>query len=125
MRIPILFVSAAALLLAGMPAAESQSLTGTFRDSRGGRTNVMTITQGPGGTYRVNIEIAARRCMGSIDARGRLTGRTLIATATNGGETCTLTIEPAGSGLSVRENQCLYFHGASCEFDGIYQLGSR
>lgn len=125
MRIAVLPVSVAALLLLGMPAADAQSLTGSWRDGRGGRNSVMTIAPGPGGSYRVNIEVAVPRCIGSIDATGRLAGGKLVATATEGGETCTLTIEPRGAGLSVSESRCLYFHGASCEFSGSYQRGSR
>lgn len=112
-----------ATALAGPAAA--QSLAGNYQDNRGGRSSTLSIAEAAGGRYRVQIEIGAPRCMGTVDAAGQMRGDSLIASQRESGQTCTLTIRRQGSALSVSENNCLLFHGASCEFSGIYQRRGR
>jgi hypothetical protein len=51
---------------------------------------------------------------------GRASGNRLVAAVKFDEETCTLTIVRVAGGLSVQESGCVFQHGASCEFSGIY-----
>lgn len=127
MRKETLAVAIGALLIAlsGTGSASAQSLAGHYEDNRNGRYSTLTISDAGGGRYRVNADIGVPRCMGTLNGTGRMSGDALVVSQREGGQTCTLTIRRRGNALSVSQNNCSMFHGASCEFTGLYQRRGR
>ena len=124
MRMKTLAAAVGVALLTILPVgpAVAQSLAGNYLGSGG---STMSISEIADGRYRVKMEIGAPRCGGAVDATGRMRGDSLVASPSGSGAACTLTIRRRGAALSVSENNCMSFHGASCEFEGIYQRRSR
>lgn len=82
-------------------------------------------------TYRQDLTIKKRAdgrfdvvgtegCSGLVEARGEASGDALKAKAVFDGGTCILSIRRAKSGVPVQTENCEFFHGAACDFDGDY-----
>ena len=110
------------LVAASVPAF---SFEGSYADRRAGRDSDIAIRRLPDGRYSVKASLAWQRCMGQFEGAGTVQGDTLVASKSDGGETCTLTIRNRSGKLAVTERNCLFFHGASCEFEGLYGPARR
>jgi hypothetical protein len=79
-----------------------------------------------GDSYRGDASVATRGCVGDFQGTGRAKGDSLVLVGRENTYTCRLTLRRVGgSKLEVRENGCLTFHGAACEFSGSYERQAR
>jgi hypothetical protein len=65
-------------------------------------------------------------CSGYFDGIGRVEGATLAARPpppppADPDDSCVISASRYGAALEVREDKCLSWHGASCDFDGKYK----
>jgi hypothetical protein len=83
----------------------------------------LTIKKSADGGFDVSAFVGKKGCAGSVDASGSAEGDTLKAEAENEvhGGTCVLTLRRTKTGLRVQEDNCIEFHGASCDFEGVYR----
>ncbi|MDO9414380.1 MAG: hypothetical protein Q7T81_17555 [Pseudolabrys sp.] len=99
-------------------SASALAFEGTYDASDRGMEQGAVITKARDGTYKVNVSVGARGCMGEFDGIGKVEGKTLIVRKPDKTDTCKLTLTQAGKTLSVKEDRCLTWHGASCQFEG-------
>jgi len=81
----------------------------------------LTIKKRADGRFDVTAVVGTEGCSGLVEARGGAGGDALKATAAFDGGTCVLTLRHAKSGVSVHTENCEFFHGAACDFDGDYR----
>jgi hypothetical protein len=81
----------------------------------------LTIKKRPDGRFDVSAVVGAEGCSGLVDARGAVEGDVLKAEAGFDGGTCVLALRRTKMGVSVQSENCEFFHGASCDFDGDYR----
>jgi len=113
MRASILALTAA-LAIAGPAAA----FEGSYQGGYTGQT--LDIKKTGAKTYALSFNVAVDGCAGAVDLNGTAKGKTLIGEANEDGNVCTITAKKTAQGLSVAEDGCLYYHGASCDFEGKY-----
>jgi hypothetical protein len=114
-------LAALALVLVA-PSAFAQSTV--YKSNEGGQTGELTLVRRSDGTLSVELEFRRRGCLGSIVASGRQQGSTIVAQAADrfpGQPRCTLRIDVRNKALVVTEEDCIMFHGASCEATGTYR----
>jgi hypothetical protein len=104
----------AALAVAGPAAA----FEGSYQGGYDGQTLEIKKT-GPK-SYALSFTVALEGCAGGVDLNGTAKGKTLVAMAKEDDNVCTITVKKTAHGLSVAEDGCLYYHGASCDFEGKY-----
>jgi hypothetical protein len=80
----------------------------------------LAIRKRADGRFDVTAVVGTKGCTGSVDARGTADGEMLKAEAKFDGGTCVLALRRTKAGVSVQAENCDFFHGASCEFDGDY-----
>lgn len=102
---------------------QTQSQTARYRMTRGDLSGQLIMNTQPDGAVSVSVEFARPGCLGQIDGTGtrqgnRITVQTkpLYANAPK----CTLQIDVQGNTLRVEEQNCMMFHGPSCEASGVY-----
>lgn len=122
MRLNTLHLAASlAVLVPAVPAStHAQEMTGVFTADRAGMEQQATITAGTAGAYHVRLTVSAERCVGKLDATGRMQGDILVASPPKPDDACRITIRKTGSGIAIDEDKCLSHHGAACEFSGPY-----
>jgi hypothetical protein len=102
-------------------AAPASSWNGIYRGRGDGSSNVMEIRPGNGpGRHRVSIGVSGLGgCDGQIEGEGVASGNRLrmAVSVPENGEICVVTADRRGGTVTVREQGCLYFHGAQCRFD--------
>lgn len=77
-------------------------------------------------SYAVKIEVARGSCTGEIQAIGRLEGDKLVTAPPDSYVSCILTISKAPGGISVAQSDgCAAYHGAACDFEGVYSRQAR
>ena len=81
----------------------------------------LTIKKRADGRFDVTAVVGTGDCSGVVDARGATDNDTLKAEAKFDGGTCVLKLRRTNTGVSVKAENCDFFHGASCEFDGDYR----
>jgi hypothetical protein len=111
----------AGLLLALASPARAE----VYKMNDGFRNGSVTITRQSDGNVAVRIEFAQRGCFGDIGATGRQQGSTIVAQASTGipnAPPCTVRLNVKGNTVDVTEQNCMFFHGASCEAGGTYKL---
>ena len=81
----------------------------------------LTIKKLPDGRFDVTAVVGTEGCSGLVDASGAADGDMLKAEAGFDGGTCVLKLRRTKTGVSVQAENCDFFHGASCEFDGDYR----
>ncbi|RYE39759.1 MAG: hypothetical protein EOP21_10305 [Hyphomicrobiales bacterium] len=110
-----------ALFAFACPAiAQAQNLSGTYTSDRAGMEQQAIITPTGNGGQSVKLSVSAERCVGKLDAIGRMQGDALVASPPKTDDSCRITIRKTGNGISIDEDKCLYWHGAACEFSGPY-----
>lgn len=67
------------------------------------------------GKREIKITAQGEFCSGYVKVALTQSGNTLSGSP---GERCTISVEPVGQKLKITENQCEYFHGAECDFNG-------
>jgi hypothetical protein len=110
-----LILACTVALAAAAPAA---AFEGSYNGGYAGQTLVAKKT-GPK-TYALSFSVAIEGCAGGVDLNGKAKGKTLVATIKEDDNLCTITLKKTSRGLSVTEDGCLYYHGASCDFEGQY-----
>ena len=99
-------------------AAAASAFEGSY--ASGGRDfsrSAKISSNGPG-TYRVDLTVTARNCTGELEAYGEVVRGSLVATPPTQDDPCKVTILRRGTGIVIREQQCLNWHGVSCDFSG-------
>ena len=87
-----------------------------------GVTNEVKMTPLGGGRHAVEMGGGGNGCGMSIEgtasevAPGRLRLTKFVADAQ---QTCVIDMSTTGSQMRIREDQCGYFHGARCDFEGV------
>jgi hypothetical protein len=66
----------------------------------------------------VLLTVKAGQCTGELEAAGEAKGGTLVAEVTAQDDPCKVMISRRGRGIAVREQRCLNWHGAACDFNG-------
>jgi hypothetical protein len=113
MRVSIMALTAA-LAIAGPATA----FEGSYQGGYDGQT--VEIKKTGNKAYTLSFNVAVEGCAGGVDLNGTAKGKTLVGVASEDGNVCTITVKKTARGLSVAEDGCLYYHGASCDFEGKY-----
>lgn len=108
------------------PAAYQQSQAptqithaGLWREEWGEESwREMEIKPAPTG-FDVQLIVFTAGCIGEIKGSGTLSGNTLTLMNNDDDQVCTITVKFAGNTAEVNEQNCSFYHGAACEFDGI------
>jgi hypothetical protein len=109
------------LALCAFCAAPAAAFEGRYVAGTKAYSQELTIRKSPDGSFSVEALVATKGCTGAATAQGHAQGETLVAAATQDGETCTLTLSRKARRFLLEEEHCLYFHGAACEFAGAYR----
>jgi hypothetical protein len=99
--------------------AKSDDFPGKYGKRSGGNNWSAAITQQGKGKFKVALRVSSVRpsCSGEFDGNGTLQGDEIaVVDAPNN---CEITISRNRKGISVEEKQCLYWHGASCDFTAV------
>ena len=116
----MLRASLPALLGVAALSASAAAFEGRYGSSNtGNRTAV--ITRSNLGVYTVLLTVKSGQCTGELEAAGESTGGTPVAEVTAQDDPCKVTITRRGGGIAVREQRCLNWHGAGCDFNGQLQ----
>ena len=99
-------------------AARSDEFPGKYAKRGGGNSWSAVIVQNGEGKFKVSLKVSVRpSCSGDFDGDGTLQGNQIaVIDAENN---CEITISRNRKGISVEEKQCLYWHGASCDFTAV------
>lgn len=81
----------------------------------------LTIKKRAGGGFDVTAVVGTEGCTGLVEARGGAAGDALKAKATFDGGICVLSLRRTKSGVTMQTENCDFFHGAACDFDGAYR----
>jgi hypothetical protein len=81
----------------------------------------LTIKKRARGRFDVTAVVGTAGCTGSVDAHGAAHGNLIRAEAAFDGGTCVLKLRRTKKGISAQAENCEFFHGASCGFDGDYR----
>lgn len=121
-----LAITAMALGLALPIAAEA--FEGTYTAGSGRHVSMTIIKRISEGAYRVTVEVGEPGCAGRVEARAVLSNGILMTTrgrvpgpGAEVADICKMTIERTPSGIRIGEEECSFFHGARCGFDGAYR----
>lgn len=110
-RLPI-----AALLLVAL-CGSALAFEGQYAGKRG----TLVVKQRPGGTFEVVVDATVPGCIAELTATGRISNDVLVATKTQFGSSCRVTLRKQGNAIALSQGPgCLTFHGASCAFAGTY-----
>jgi hypothetical protein len=114
---PALVFGAAVLAAHGAFAFEGRYVGGdrTYRQE-------LTVEKRADGGFDVTAVVGTEGCSGLVEARGAASGDALKARAAFDGGTCVLTLRRTNLGLSAHAENCEFFHGAACDFDGDYRM---
>jgi len=100
-------------------AADAPAFDGKYTFSEDGYRQRADIARTASG-YSVSIVVGTEGCSGSFDGAGTVQGGKLIAHTTDPDfkdDKCRIEISRTAHGISVREDECLTWHGASCDFE--------
>lgn len=82
----------------------------------------LKISKNSANRYSLSFEVSVPGCLGDVKLKGKAKGKSLIAVIKEDDNICTFTVTRTSSGVRVKEDNCFYYHGASCEFQGEYNL---
>jgi len=107
----------------GPNAREAAPFAGRYVAGSKAYSQGLEITKRPDGSFDVRADVGTQGCTGWIVARGAADGEKLKAQAkTDDNATCVLELRRTNKGVRVDEgDNCSYFHGFSCEFNGDYR----
>ncbi|MFS2013398.1 hypothetical protein ACCD06_26630 [Azospirillum sp. CT11-132] len=102
--------------LQGDPAVKGEVYEGMTDGADG---SLFLREKGNGG-YFVSMGMGSRNCAGSIRGHATVHGNSLILRLKEVADMpdCVLTVRKSGRTVTVSEEHCMGFHGASCAFDG-------
>ncbi len=104
-------------------SSPSLAFEGDYRAGSHAYRQVLKIKKRSTDSYSVELVVGTRGCSGSFDGTGRVEGAMLVvktSSTDNPDDKCVVSISRKGSKLDVTEDDCGYWHGASCEFPGTY-----
>jgi len=107
-------------VLACSPSSAQQSdFVGNYAGKGGGYSWSAEIAAGKDGKFDVSVDVGSRQpaCSGDLTAVGEIRGGKLITQPPEKDDKCVLTISKNGNGISISEDACTPWHGASCSFD--------
>jgi hypothetical protein len=83
----------------------------------------LDIRKAPDGGYDVAFELSNRGCEGGLEGRGRVESGALRIRpkSPDASDACVVTAKRRGDALAVKESRCSAWHGAACDFDGLYE----
>ncbi|WP_424360392.1 hypothetical protein [Methylocystis parvus] len=111
---------AGAAVFAAAPALAAPDFAGRYAQPAKFYSETAVISRLPDGDYSVTIDLDFRGCRGRVEARGRVEGNSLIATAQKDGkESCRLEIKQEPPGIHVFEENCARNRDAGCEFSSF------
>jgi hypothetical protein len=102
-----------------VPAAAQQSdFVGKYSAGKAGYRWTAVIAPGAGAGFKIKLEVTSQRppCSGALETTGALKGEEIVTAPPEKGDDCQITISKAGRGIAIKENKCMMWHGASCEF---------
>lgn len=105
-------------LIAAPSLAVAADFAGKYASHRGGYSQEADITAAAAGTYKVGVYVGIEGCSGAFEGVGRIEGATLVAHLTEKDDACRLTISRTSTGITITEDKCGAWHGASCDFNG-------
>lgn len=99
------------------PAPTESSIPGIWKGSLEG-DGQMEVTSAPNG-FDIALNVSSPSgCSGAITGTGQLSDSILTLTKKEDDQICTINIKFAGDTASIDENNCSFYHGAACSFDG-------
>lgn len=99
-------------------AANAADFTGKYTSARGGYSQEADITAAADGTYKVGVYAGIEGCSGAFEGVGHIEGAKLVAHLNEKDDACRLTISRTATGITITEDKCGAWHGASCDFNG-------
>ena len=110
-----LALAASALLLT---ISHATAFEGRYQQGTGDFRQTAVIRLDQGGIYSVRLTVKSRLCNVELDATGKVVGGDLVAEVTAPNDPCKVTIAQRGATITIREDKCLNWHGAACDFNG-------
>ena len=110
-----LVLAACTLLLT---IGQAAAFEGRYQGGRGDFRQTAVIKRDQGGIYSVRLTVKSRLCTGELDATGKVVGGNLVAQVAAENDPCQVTIAQRGATITIREDRCLNWHGAACDFNG-------
>ncbi len=96
----------------------NNEITGSWHGEFEGGEGAMEVVPA-GENFHVQLSLSTPSgCVGSFDGIGSLTANVLALIKKENDETCSIKIEFSGNAAEIQENNCYFYHGAQCSFDG-------
>ena len=108
----------ASALVGFAPAAAA--FEGKYASSKSGYRQSAEIARTAAG-YSVSIAVGTKGCSGLFEGAGTVQGSKLVARVNDPDakdDKCRIEISRSPKGIVVQEDQCMTWHGASCDFEG-------
>ncbi|MFA9202575.1 MAG: hypothetical protein ACEQSD_01065 [Flavobacteriales bacterium] len=99
------------------PPFTPSSVIGEWEGQLTGYDGSMTVTQSGTG-YQADLGVGGSGCGGSFTGRGELKGNILKLVDPTEDYSCVITVKFETNTAQVSEDNCMYYHGAGCGFDG-------
>jgi hypothetical protein len=101
-----------------LAAANAADFAGKYTFSRGGYSQEADIALAADGAYKVEVYAGTDGCSGAFEGVGNIEGANLVARTTEKDDACRLVFSRTRAGVRIDEDNCLNWHGASCDFNG-------
>ena len=112
-----LFGSTSSTSTATSPVVAANSITGEWTGQLAGDGS-MTVTQSGAG-YQVELGVnTSSGCGGAFTGQGELKGNILKLVDPTEDQSCVITVKFESKTAQVSEDNCMYYHGGGCAFDG-------
>ena len=96
--------------------------TDTYREVHG--TAEAQVAHLQDGSLHVHVSTAVRGCGGEVEGSASQSGAVItmfrVDTLAPGDRCRVMLTRSGGGGMSLEEQSCLAWHGASCQFEGLY-----
>ena len=99
------------------PPFIASSIIGEWEGQLTGYDGSMTVKQS-GTSYQADLGVGGSGCGGSFTGQGELKGNILKLVDPTEDQSCVITVKFETNTAQVSEDNCMYYHGGGCGFDG-------
>lgn len=106
----------------------AHAFEGTYTAGVGSNQSKAVIRRLSDLEYRLSVEVGEAGCAGRVEARARLANGALMTTrgrvpgpGEEVADICKMSVTRTPGGIRIAEEDCSFFHGARCGFEGAYR----
>jgi len=103
--------------LLSYPPFVASSIIGEWEGQLTGYDGSMTVKQS-GASYQADLWVGGSGCGGGFTGQGELNGNILKLVDPTEDQSCVITVKFESKTAQVSEDNCMYYHGGGCGFDG-------